>query len=208
MYNQYIQGVGADPSLGYTFADYMAAIDAGHPVLLHLEGHTVVGVGYDSASNKVYLNDTWNHKWGAYSMTWGGSYAGMQHFGVTAVELPPPTAVKLVRFEAGPDGTAIHVEWETASEIDNLGFNLYRSGTENGPWVRLNDAIIPSKAPGSPGGAVYTWQDDDVVPGATYYYRLEDVDVFGTSTFHGPVSATAAWQRLRLPSRSVPLRMP
>jgi hypothetical protein len=208
MYNQYIQGAGVDPALGYTFADYMTAINTGYPVLLHLEGHTVVGVGYDSASHTVYLNDAWDHKSGAHSMTWGGSYAGMQHFGVTVVELPAPTAVKLVRFEAEPESAEIHVEWETASEIDNLGFNLYRAGAESGPWVRLNDAIIPSKAPGAVGGAVYAWLDDGVVPGVTYYYRLEAIDVYGTSTFHGPISATAASQRLRLPSRGMPRRMP
>ena len=32
---------------GFTFADYMAEIDAGRPVMLQVIGHSMVGVGYD-----------------------------------------------------------------------------------------------------------------------------------------------------------------
>jgi hypothetical protein len=39
-------------------------------------------------------------------------------------------------------------------------------------------------------GAAYTFKDDAVRMGSTYYYRLEAVDVYGHSAFHGPVSAT------------------
>jgi hypothetical protein len=39
-------------------------------------------------------------------------------------------------------------------------------------------------------GASYVYTDADVVKGVTYYYKLEDVDIHGVSTFHGPVSAT------------------
>jgi hypothetical protein len=108
-----------------------------------------------------------------------------------------PTAVDLVRFEAWPEGPALHVEWETATEIDNVGFYLYRSESADGPWTRLNEALIPSQAPGSPVGAVYTWLDETVQPGVSYFYRLEDVDIYGHSTFHGPISATAATPDLK-----------
>jgi hypothetical protein len=102
----------------------------------------------------------------------------------------PPTAIMLARFEAASQEDAILVEWETAIEIDNVGFNLYRSLSPGGPYVKLNGALIPSQAPGSAVGAVYTWLDDDVESGITYYYKLEDVDVSGARTFHGPVSAS------------------
>ena len=38
-----------------------------------------------------------------------------------------PTAVKLLSFTATGQKKAIVLNWETASETDNLGFNLYRS---------------------------------------------------------------------------------
>jgi hypothetical protein len=98
-----------------------------------------------------------------------------------------PTAVELARFEGWPEGPAVHVEWETVTEIDNLGFNLYRAGTADGPYVKLNEELIPSQVPGSPVGAVYVWLDDEVQAGHTYYYKLEDLDIYGHTTLHGPV---------------------
>lgn len=105
---------------------------------------------------------------------------------------PIPTAVDLVRFEVWPEGAALHIEWETATEIDTLGFYLYHSNAAGGDYVRLNDALIPSQSPGSPSGAIYSWLDEEVEPGIAYYYKLEDVDVYGVSTFHKPVWATLA----------------
>ena len=99
-----------------------------------------------------------------------------------------PLSVDLTDFSAAWQGDAVLVSWETAQELDNLGFNLYRSDTDMGPWVKLNDALIPSQNPGAVFGAVYEWLDADVTPGATYFYRLEDVDIYFVSTFHGPVS--------------------
>lgn len=101
-----------------------------------------------------------------------------------------PTAVTLARFEAAPKAGAVLVEWETAIEIDNVGFNLYRAESPGGPYIKLNDTLIPSQSPGSVWGAVYTWLDEDVEPDVVYYYKLEDIEVGGARTFHGLVSAS------------------
>jgi YD repeat-containing protein len=82
---------------GFTFALYKAEIDAGRPVMLNLAGHTVVGVGYDDASNTVYIHDTWDYA--THTMTWGGSYAGLTLQSVSIVSLqglttPTPTATR------------------------------------------------------------------------------------------------------------------
>jgi len=100
-----------------------------------------------------------------------------------------PTAVTLVRFEAFPESSQVRVQWETATELDNLGFNLYRGESATGPWVKLNSTIIPAQQPGLITGAVYEWLDEAVPLDTTVFYRLEDVDIHGVSTFHGPVSA-------------------
>ena len=99
-----------------------------------------------------------------------------------------PTAVDLAAFTAEPQGNAIRVTWETAQELDNLGFNLYRSTTPAGPWTQVNTELIPAQNPGATFGATYEWLDADVTPDVTYFYRLEDVDIHGASTFHGPIS--------------------
>jgi len=38
---------------GFSFAQYKAEIDAGRPVFLNLQGHSIVGVGYDDATKTV-----------------------------------------------------------------------------------------------------------------------------------------------------------
>jgi hypothetical protein len=102
----------------------------------------------------------------------------------------PPTAVTLTSLNAEWDGERVSVAWETAQEMDNLGFNLYRSTSADGPYVKLNESLIPSQSPGSVAGAAYTWVDEDVEPGVTYYYKLEDIEVSGVHTLHGPVTAS------------------
>jgi hypothetical protein len=103
-----------------------------------------------------------------------------------------PTAVELLSFTARPEGRAILVHWETASEIDNAGFNLYRATSLEGEKGRLNGNLIPSQVPpGSPIGAEYSWLDSQVVSGTVYYYWLEDVDIYGRATLHEPVKVLA-----------------
>jgi len=109
-----------------------------------------------------------------------------------------PTAVTLASFEAIGQDDAILITWETASELNNVGFNLYRSESFDGPWAQLNTTLIPPQYPGSVLGGVYEWWDTLVRPGEVYYYRLEDIDISGARTFHGPVWATAATNRHRV----------
>ncbi len=66
-----------------------------------------------------------------------------------------PTAVELASFGATAQSSAILLEWETATELDNLGFNVYRSGAALGERVQLNGALIPAQNPGTPLGATY-----------------------------------------------------
>jgi len=94
-YNQYVDTYAPGQ---FSYADYMAEIDAGHPVLIHVEGHTMLGYGYNNdASNQVVLYDTWDYL--SHSMTWGGTYSGLQHYGVTVLHLaavPEPATLALL----------------------------------------------------------------------------------------------------------------
>lgn len=115
---------------------------------------------------------------------------------------PVPTSVELVSFEAALRNAAIQLTWETASEADSLGFNVYRAESVDGPRVQLNDSLIASQAPGSPVGASYQFVDETAEPGISYYYWLEALDVQGDSTFHGPVAAELLPMQRLLPVRA------
>ncbi|OQA16765.1 MAG: hypothetical protein BWY63_02636 [Chloroflexi bacterium ADurb.Bin360] len=104
---------------------------------------------------------------------------------------PDPASVGLVDFTATAQESGILLAWETATEMDNLGFNLYRSTAVNGDYVLLNGTLIPTQVPGSIFGATYTWLDDSAIPGMTYFYKLEDVNTEGQATLHSAVQATA-----------------
>ncbi len=102
-------------------------------------------------------------------------------------------AVTLADFYAEQVADFVRLTWETNSELDNRGFNLYRGVSAAGPDRQLNEALIPSQSQGSPGGFVYTWEDQaDLAPGATYFYWVEAVDIYGAATIHGPVSVDFA----------------
>ena len=100
------------------------------------------------------------------------------------------TEVELLYFNAQPGASAITLQWATATERDNYGFNLYRATSEDGERTLLNAELIPSLvAPGSPYGAEYEFVDNTAEAGVQYFYWLEDVDIYMKSTFHGPVTA-------------------
>lgn len=109
-------------------------------------------------------------------------------YGMIADEVPQ--AVELLYFSAEAIEGAISLEWATASETDNFGFNLYRATALDGEQTQLNEGLIPSLvAPGSPYGAEYSFVDETAEPGVLYYYWLEDVELSMITTLHGPVEA-------------------
>ena len=90
----YTQKIDARYTGGFSFADYMAEIDAGNPAMIQVTGHSMVGVGYDVSGQTVYLHDTWDNS--LHSMVWGGSYSGMEHQAITVIHLiPEPATVVL-----------------------------------------------------------------------------------------------------------------
>jgi hypothetical protein len=102
-----------------------------------------------------------------------------------------PTAVTLASFTAEWDGDRVEVAWETALEIDTVGFNLWRSTDPDGEYELVNSALVPAASPGGVMGEVYGYADAGVKPGMTYYYKLEEVEVGGARNWYGPVSTGA-----------------
>ena len=94
--------------------------------------------------------------------------------------------VFLASFSAQAEGGGVLVEWVTKTEIDNVGFNLYRSTGTDGTYLKLNPEMIPGLL-SSVNGRAYTFYDENVTPGNVYCYQLEDIDLQGERTMHGPV---------------------
>ena len=124
----------------------------------------------------------------------------------TAAEPAAPTAVKLTGFSAVRSGDEVKLQWQSGYEARNLGYVVYRE--QDGKRV----AITPSLVAGSAlvagnsarltAGLSYAWYDKlsnqqsavgsqrSAVDGrqSAVTYWLEDVDLNGTRTLHGPIA--------------------
>lgn len=127
-------------------------------------------------------------------VTTNGSGA-IDNIGITPT---PPNAVELIDFwVSAVFGQKVELSWETAVELDNTGFNIYRSRTANvgeAAWV----GYLPSES--NSGGNLYTFED--LVPaGGAWWYWIADVDTSGGETFHGPlqVEAVVFGEKIYLP---------
>lgn len=92
--------------------------------------------------------------------------------------------VTLLSFSASGGEHAITLNWATASEIDLVGFNLYRSNDPGGVFMRINPGLIPSRGTG-PELNEYQYVDDDVAAEILYYYKLSSVELDGSEEFVG-----------------------
>lgn len=146
--------------------------------------------GVNSPAGYHWNGATWEGPLTGTYGSWGPALfvtaEGVGAYSTFAVRHRAPLAVLLASFEAQAQPGYVLLTWVTTSELDNLGFTLRRSASLNTRPVAL--AFVPSQAPGSPQGFSYAWQDHRVEPGQTYYYWLEDLDIYGVTTRHGPVS--------------------
>ena len=99
-----------------------------------------------------------------------------------------PQAVALASFAATCQTETPVITWETVSEVDTAGFNVWRSDTADAPETQLNASMIPAH-PGSTQGYSYSWTDSTAQVGQIYHYWLEDVDINGATSLNGPIDA-------------------
>jgi hypothetical protein len=93
-----------------------------------------------------------------------------------------PTAVELLYFRVDrPIAGQVHLSWETAAEIDNLGFYIYRGSTSN-----LGEAEQIHFEPAGGGSAGHTYSFTDTPGSGSWWYWISDIDTNGVETFHLP----------------------
>jgi len=109
-----------------------------------------------------------------------------------------PTAVELLYFHATQEGEHTLLEWETAWETDNWGFNLYRSATPNlhdAEWIHFE----LGQGYGQLEGQFYSYLDLGAGSERMYYW-LEDIPHSGIPVMlAGPVTPRTAPYRIYLP---------
>jgi uncharacterized repeat protein (TIGR01451 family) len=99
------------------------------------------------------------------------------------------TLIKLRDFTATQDGKKVTLAWQTSFEQDNLGFNVYRE--ISGKRTKVNKSLIAgsallTKKQDPSAGYVYRLKDKVESASAYVQYYLEDIDLAGVHTMHGP----------------------
>ncbi|NOX38224.1 MAG: S8 family serine peptidase [Calditrichaeota bacterium] len=98
--------------------------------------------------------------------------------------------VFLNSFQALVQKDGVLLRWETASEINNQGFEIWRAEDRPENFRLIADYNSDPALQGAGNSSqtnVYEYRDFQVQPGMTYYYKLADVDLNGNRTFHGPL---------------------
>ncbi|HEX9638719.1 MAG TPA: C25 family cysteine peptidase, partial [Acidobacteriota bacterium] len=129
---------------------------------------------------------------GTVTMSW--TLDVNQQSAIGAVALKPmadrPTLAELRSFRAESYQGKVLLSWQTGYEIDNLGFHLYRD--EGGQLTRITPSVVAGSAlfagPGTAltAGRSYRWWDSGSSTAARYW--LEDIDLSGKRTTHGPIT--------------------
>ncbi len=81
------------------------------------------------------------------------------------------------------DLAPVVLTWETASEVGAAGFNVYRSPVGEDDFTQVNETLIPAQGD-EMVGANYRFEDSNVRPGVRYQYRIEEVELDGTTTLY------------------------
>lgn len=104
-----------------------------------------------------------------------------------------PLPVTLINFSARPERNKAHLEWSTSSEENNAYFNILRTRD----FKTFEKVGNVSGAGNSNVIRQYTWTDETLPSGATYY-RLEQVDFDGSTSRSKWVAVKAANAEIKL----------
>ncbi|MCP5062357.1 MAG: T9SS type A sorting domain-containing protein [Ignavibacteriae bacterium] len=87
-----------------------------------------------------------------------------------------PLPVELTTFSASVNNNNIELNWETATEVNNYGFNIERK-LETGDWNKVGfvNGHGNSNSPKN-----YSYVDNTVNNAGKYFYRLKQVDIDGS----------------------------
>jgi len=114
---------------------------------------------------------------GNYAKQWWGSEWGGTYRRLALRNVPVP--VEFTSFTAKYEGNSVRLQWSTATEINNRGFEIQRSvdGSEFatiGFIEGRGTTTIPQR---------YNFVDNNISPSREYSYRLKQIDFDGTATY-------------------------
>jgi hypothetical protein len=104
-----------------------------------------------------------------------------------AALLAPVTAVTATETEPLQN----MLRWSTASEVDNFGFDIFRSISADGQFEQMNEKPLLGKGT-SDVPTEYAYVDSTIDEGVVYYYFVESIAMDGTRERFTPIMKSPA----------------
>ena len=111
------------------------------------------------------------------------AYVYVATFGSGVFRSTDPIPVELISFTASLNNTSIQLNWQTATETNNSGFEILKS-TDNNKFYQFG---FVEGAGNSTSPEFYSFIDSEVKPGERYFYKLKQIDFDGTFAFSNTV---------------------
>ena len=160
-------------------------IDLGRPMvfLVDTDGNdttdhfvTVIDYRTHGPNNEYGCWDTWDDKkihWEDFNQMSAGVPWGI--WGAWKFVFITPVPVELTKFAAYADGDKVILNWSTATEIDNYGFDIERS-IDYKEWQKIGfvEGHGNSNSPKQ-----YSFTDKNPFGGGKFQYRLKQIDTDG-----------------------------
>ena len=151
-------------------------------------------IKYETTSNPYQVYGPWFY----YSNYQPFSFGSVKSSAITEVPLP----ITLASFSAVEENGSVILKWTTATETENSGFIIQRKTAET-DWQTLVDFHSDPNLEGAGTSSKthnYNWLDENAEPGATYQYRLGDIDHANKIVWHDAVEITVSEELAQIPA--------
>ncbi|NUN08922.1 MAG: T9SS type A sorting domain-containing protein [Ignavibacteriaceae bacterium] len=103
-----------------------------------------------------------------------------------------PLPVELTSFTATTNGNSVLLKWETATEVDNYGFEIERVKSEELKVKNFTTLGFIQGTGNSNSPKAYSFMDNDLENG-TYLYRLKQLNTDGSFDYSNEISAMVSF---------------
>ena len=138
-----------------------------------ISGHTISYKFWLSSSSTEVSDYTASYSVG------NGTFAPQGTAMVSFTDILP---VELISFTAWIINNQVNLKWETATEVNNYGFEIERKTSDT--WVKIG-FVQGSGNSNSPKS--YTYADNNLIGGSKFAYRLKQIDVDGKFEYSSSV---------------------
>jgi len=166
-------GSSPDPVLGYRLQrkNGLPTDSTEYVTIIETDANTFSYTDYN-----VQLNQDYTYR----IATLSGPGPGASIWGNEATAyVPKIIPVELTTFTASVSGNDVQLNWSTATEWNNLGFEIHRFTTNKDEWNKIG--FVPGHGT-TTKQQHYSFVDESVSSGK-YQYRLKQIDYDGTSEY-------------------------